>query len=123
MSVWGITEHTYYNRKRQQRKRGTVEDRRPYAVHSEPVNKLGAEERQEILDTVNPEQYASMPPCEIVPSLADEGKYIASESTFYRVLCDENMQHNRDRSEASGKHGKPTSFAATAPKRCMSVKS
>jgi len=31
-------------------------------------------------------EYASMAPCEIVPALADEGIYIASESTFYRVL-------------------------------------
>jgi hypothetical protein len=31
------------------------------------------------LDTVNEERFASMPPCQIVPALADEGKYIASE--------------------------------------------
>ena len=111
----GITERTYYNWKRQQRKSGSVEDRRPCAVHPEPMNKLSAEERQAILDMVNSEQYASMPPCEIVPALADEGKYIASESTFYRVLREEDMQHHRGRSEASGKHAKPTSYAATAP--------
>lgn len=111
----GITERTYYNWKRLQKNCGLVEDRRPCAVHPEPANKLNAEERQAILDTVNSEKYASMPPCEIVPALADEGKYIASESTFYRVLREEDMQHHRGRSEASGKHAKPTSYAATAP--------
>lgn len=44
----GITERTYYNWKRQQRKSGSVEDRRPCAVHPEPMNKLSAEERQAI---------------------------------------------------------------------------
>ena len=38
-----------------------------------------------------------MPPCEIVPALADEGIYIASESTFYRVLREARMQNHRGR--------------------------
>ena len=54
-----------------------------------------------------------MPPCQIVPALADEGKYIASESTFYRVLREEKMQNHRGRSQSPGKHGKPTSYCAT----------
>ena len=40
-----------------------------------------------------------MPPCEIVPALADKGTYIASESSFYRVLRDANEQHHRGRSD------------------------
>ena len=56
-----------------------------------------------------------MPPCEIVPALADEGKYLASESTFYRILREEKMQNHRGRSQAPGKNPKPTSFTATAP--------
>ncbi|WP_440864286.1 hypothetical protein [Symbiopectobacterium purcellii] len=31
-------------------------------------------------------RFASLPPSQIVPVLADEKRYIASESTFYRVL-------------------------------------
>ena len=56
-----------------------------------------------------------MPPCEIVPALADEGEYIASESTFYRILHEEKMQNHRGRSQKPGKHGKPISYTATAP--------
>jgi hypothetical protein len=33
-----------------------------------------------------PVPYASLPLSQIVPKLADEGRYIASESTFYRTL-------------------------------------
>ena len=64
---------------------------------------------------MNEERFASMPPCQIVPALADNGEYIASESTFYRVLHEEKMQNHRGRSQEPGKHGKPTSYCATAP--------
>lgn len=55
-----------------------------------------------------------MAPCEIVPTLADEGIYIASESTFYRVLREEKMLNHRGRSEAP-KHNRPSTYSATAP--------
>ena len=54
-----------------------------------------------------------MPPCQIVPALADEGTYIASESTFYRILHQEKMQNHRGRAQEPGKHNKPTSYCAT----------
>jgi putative transposase len=34
----------------------------------------------------NEPAYAALSPSKIVPKLADEGRYIASESSFYRVL-------------------------------------
>jgi len=74
-------------------------DGNPNAVHPEPKNKLSQKERQEILDIVNNEQYRSLPPSQIVPTLPDEGYYIASESSFYRVLHDNNQQHKRGRSQ------------------------
>ena len=111
----GITERTYYRWKNLDKKHHSYEDRRGHADHSDPSNKLSPQERQQILDTVNQERFASMPPCQIVPALADEGIYIASESTFYRVLHEEKMQNHRGRSQEPGKHGKPTSYCATAP--------
>ncbi len=56
-----------------------------------------------------------MPPCQIVPTLADRGEYIASESTFYRVLHEEKMQNHRGRSQEPYKHARPTSYCATGP--------
>ena len=114
-SVLNVTERTYYRWINLNKEHGTFDDRRLYADHSNPANKLSADERQKILDTVNEECFANMPPCEIVPALADEGVYIASESTFYRVLREEKMQNHRGRSAEPGKHGKPTSYTATAP--------
>ena len=55
-----------------------------------------------------------MPPCELVPALADEGIYIGSESTIYRILREEKMQNHRGRSEAP-KRNHPTTYSADAP--------
>lgn len=111
----GITERTYYRWKNLDKSYNSYEDRRAYADHSDPANKLSPEERQRVLDIVNEERFASMPPCQIVPALADEGEYIASESTIYRILHEEEMQNHRGRVQEPGKYGKPTSFCATAP--------
>ena len=92
----------------------SYEDRRAYADHTNPLNKLSCEERTKIIDTCCSEKYAYMPPCQIVPALADEGTYIASESTFYRVLKEEKMQYHCGRSQEPGKHSKPTSYTATS---------
>jgi len=51
-----------------------------------PANKLSAEERQRIVATANSAGFASLPPSHIVPRLADQGEYLASEASFYRVV-------------------------------------
>lgn len=55
-------------------------DNRPTTARPEPRNKLSDEERTEILAVANSEEFGSMPPSQIVPTLADRGVYMASES-------------------------------------------
>lgn len=69
-----------------QRWRCKPEDGRPGALRPAPANKLSAQERQAVLAAANRADCASLTPHQIVPKLADEGLYIACESTFYRVL-------------------------------------
>jgi hypothetical protein len=57
-------------------------DQRPVVVRPVPRNKLSEQEVQDVLDTRNQPEYASLPPSQIVPILLDNGEYIASESTF-----------------------------------------
>lgn len=76
-----------------------LEDQRPLAKRPAPKNKLTEEEKQAIISTVNQPEFRSLPPSQIVPRLADLGIYIASESTFYRILREKNMQHHRGRSK------------------------
>ncbi len=75
-----------------------LEDQRPVANRPTPPNKLTDQEVAKILEMVNQPEFRSLPPSQIVPILADRGTYIASESSFYRVLRDHDMQHHRGRS-------------------------
>jgi len=61
------------------------------------LHRLSEEERQRILLTCNQAEYASLPTGQIVPALADQGLYIGSESSFYRVLHTHGQVQRRDR--------------------------
>jgi transposase InsO family protein len=77
------------------RKQGGGDDRR-HGPHSEPPNKLSAAERQDVLEVVSLPQYRDLSPNQIVPRLADEGSYIASEATMYRILHEEALLSHRE---------------------------
>lgn len=79
-------------------------DGRPDAHRPAPPNKLSHEERRAVLDAANRTDFASLTPHQIVPKLADEGTYIASESTFYRVLKADGQDAWRSRSQSPRKH-------------------
>ncbi|WP_038257231.1 DDE-type integrase/transposase/recombinase, partial [Xenorhabdus bovienii] len=91
------------------------EDRRPLAVRPKSANRLTPEEEQQILAVCHQPEYASLPPSQIVPRLADNGIYLASESTFYRALRRHGEVHQRGRKRTAHKRGKPTTWEATAP--------
>ena len=81
----------------------------------EPANKLTELERQRIITMANEKEYAGLPPGKIVPQLADQGHYIASESTFYRVLKASHQLHHRQKARPTGPGGKrPKALTATA---------
>jgi putative transposase len=109
--VVGICLRTY----RRWTRHGEVKaDGRPQAVRPAPSNRLSEEERRQILQVCNEPRFTSLPPSQIVPRLADEGRYLASESTLYRMLHAAGQQHHRGRAAAPG--GKaPTSHEATGP--------
>src|SRR5699024_8271496 len=93
---------------------GVKVDQRPLSQRPTPKNKLSQKEKNEIITIVKKEEYVDLPPTQIVPKLADQGTYIASESTFYRVLREEKMQNHRGRSQKP-KRRVPESHLATAP--------
>lgn len=113
--VAGISERTY---QRWIGEKDTIKaDARPCAKRPEPKNKLSKEEYNRVIDVVNLPEFADLPPSQIVPALADSGEYIASESTMYRILRNEKMQHHRGRSKTPEKTPKPTTHIATEPNR------
>lgn len=89
------------------------EDQRPVVQRAAPANKLSEKEQAKILQTCNKEEYASLPPSQIVPRLADKGEYLASESSFYRILKGADQHHERGRAKPRQKRKPPTTHVAT----------
>jgi len=89
------------------------EDRRQGPL-SEPANKLSPAERETVLKTANSPPYRDLSPKQIVPQLADEGTYVGSESTFYRVLRAADQMAHRERAKPSTSK-RPKEQVATGP--------
>ena len=71
--------------------------------------------------SVTERAFASLPPAQIIPRLLDdEGVYLASESTFYRVLRAEGQQQRRGRAAPPSNPGPPRRHKAHAPNEVWS---
>lgn len=90
-------------------------DKRPDAVRTPPSNRLSALERERILQVCNQKEFASLPPSQIVPILADRGIYIGSEASFYRVLKAAGQLNHRGKEKTKRSVSKPTHHMAKAP--------
>ena len=92
-------------------------DRRPGAHRPVPAHALTDGERQELLRVANEPRFADVPPARIVPALADEGVYLASESSFQRVLRAHGQTRHRGRAKAPRPHRAPSTHVASAPRQ------
>lgn len=90
-------------------------DARPQAVRPVATHALTDAEREQVLRVANEPRFADLPPARIVPMLADEGVYIASESTFSRVLREHGQAARRGRAKSPRPTRPPTTHIATAP--------
>ena len=84
-----------------------------------PANKLTDEERMRILEIANSTTYCNRAPNQIIPHLADQGIYIASESSFYRVLKQSEQVQHRNASKPRT-HRKPAELIAFKPNQIWS---
>jgi putative transposase len=87
---------------------------------SPPSNKLTAKERARVLEVANCPENRDLSPKQIVPQLADLGEYVASESTIYRVLREEEQMGHREPSRAPSKPYRPEEYVATGPNQVWS---
>ena len=90
-------------------------DGRPTSSRPRPAHALTEEEKALMLATANEPRFASLPPARIVPMLADEGIYIASESSFQRVLRAAGQNRRRGRARTPVRLRPPTTHVAPAP--------
>lgn len=84
-----------------------------------PANKLTDEEVQEVIKVSTSKEYMDLAPSKIVPMLADKGRYIASESSFYKILRERKLLEHRGKSKRPSP-SKPVPLVATAPNQIYS---
>jgi len=68
---------------------------------------------------VNAPEHRDLSPAQIVPLLADQGLYVASESTIYRILREAGQAAHRSPAQPA-RHGAPQEFVATGPNQVWS---
>ncbi len=95
----GLTPRTFQRWHRSETLKADARRRehRPEGRAYNPANRLSQQERDALLDVANEPRFASSSPHQIVAILADEGRYLASESTLYRLLRAEDQLTPRTR--------------------------
>ena len=101
----GVSERTL------QRWELCAEDGR-HGPHSAPANKLSELERQLMISAANSPEFRDVSPKQLVPTLADRGQYLGSESSFYRVLKEADLMAHRGRAKAPVPRPKPQLLAS-----------
>lgn len=95
-----------------------VPDGRAGPVMPSPKS-LTIEEKKMIIDVSNLPLYRDLHPWLIVAKLADLGQYIASESSFYRVLKAANLLKHRSKNKPAERK-RPKDLVARAPNQVWS---
>ena len=106
----GRPQATHYRNNR----RSAPAARAPRSAPKPQPRALATTERQEILDVLNSPRFCDVAPAEVWASLIDEGIYLASVSTMYRVLRDAGEVTERRAQATHPARGKPE-LCATQP--------
>lgn len=84
-----------------------------------PANKLSGEDRRQIIKILESPEFAGLNPNQIVPRLADQGIYVGSEATMYRILRQRSMNTHRQNSQPAQKNS-PEPLSASGPNQLWS---
>jgi putative transposase len=93
----------------------------PQSVCEDPVSPraLPPAERTEVRQVLNSERFADQPPREVYATLLDEGKYLCSWRTMYRIL-DENQEVQERRNQLRHPHYTKPELLASQPNQLWS---
>jgi len=80
---------------------------------------LSAQEKQAIVEVSNSRAYRDLSPWQMVAQLADAGRYLGSESSFYRVLKQNDLLSHRQKSQPRA-HSRPKDLLARNPNEVWS---
>ncbi|CAG0987541.1 hypothetical protein ARNL5_02957 [Anaerolineae bacterium] len=86
---------------------------------AEPIRALSLSEREQVRDTLNSERFADHAPREVYATLLDEGTYLCSPRTMYRVL-DEHAEVRERRDQLRHPAYAKPELLATGPNQVWS---
>lgn len=79
----GVPRATLYRRRRPEPPVATA------APRAKPPRALSDQERRQVLDLLHSEPFADKAPAEVYAALLDDGRYVCSIRTMYRILDDQ----------------------------------
>jgi len=106
----GVSRATYY------RRQVPPGPRQPRPT---PARALRDEERSEVLQVLTSERFVDRAPATVVATLLEEGQYLCSERTMYRILADQTSVRERRNQLRHPTYTKPE-LVATAPNQVWS---
>ena len=84
-----------------------------------PVRALPPEEREQVLAALHEPRFVDLAPAEVYATLLDEGRYLCSERTYYRVLA-ENAEVRERRDQLRHPHYAAPELLASRPNELWS---
>lgn len=100
----GVAPATIYRRRRPPEPRAT-------GPRPKPPRALSEAERQGVLDELHSERFVDRSPANVWATLLDEGRYLASERTMYRILAAEGEAKERRNQLVHPPYAKPELLA------------
>jgi len=92
---------------------------KPPACRAPSPRALSTVERQAVLDKLHEPRFVDLAPAEVYATLLDEGTYLCSERTMYRIL-DENHEVRERRDQLRHPHYAAPELLATVPNQLWS---
>jgi len=109
-AAMGVARSTYYRHQSPRPKK---------AGRPTPARALSQIERQEVLTVLHDPQFVDEAPAQVYATLLDEGRYLCSERTMYRILADNAEVRERRNQLRHPSYHKPE-LLATAPNQVWS---
>jgi putative transposase len=115
----GVARATFYRRRPAAVEGGAGPPGGPPRPRRASPRALSAAERRAVLDALHSARFCDAAPAEVYGTLLDEGVYLASERTMYRLLAAEGEAGDRRRQRVHPVYAKPE-LLATAPNQVWS---
>jgi putative transposase len=91
----------------------------PTPPHQPPPRALTPEEREAVLEVLHEDRFADLAPAQVYATLLDEGRYLCSERTMYRVLAAAGESRERRAQRQHPRYAAPE-LLATGPNQLWS---